>query len=156
MGVTIRDYKPTDRLIIEKYITDFQNEDRKSVPFVISGEEIASDYLDFLISKTENGNGRLLVCESDSAVGYGCYYQQPPYHLPDSLEVYVSDAYLVPSYRGKGLGSRIFAMAEEFAKERNIPYMSLKVLAFKNEARRLYSRLGYKEFEIMMYKDLKT
>lgn len=52
------------------------------------------------------------------------------------------------NYRGKGLGKEIITFVEGFCAENGIKRMELGVFSFNEPAKRLYERMGYKEFEI--------
>lgn len=64
-----------------------------------------------------------------------------PESLPD--ELYINTVCIDPHFRGKGIGTRLFAFAEELAKETGIRKLSLNVETQKEAAIRLYKRLGY-------------
>lgn len=61
--------------------------------------------------------------------------------LPD--ELYIDTVCIDPKFRGKGIGSQLFAFAEEIAKQTGHSKLSLNVETQKESAIRLYKRLGY-------------
>lgn len=63
-------------------------------------------------------------------------------HERDHL--YVQTIQLVPSARGRGLGSRVMAHIAQLAAEANLGTIRLRVLRSNQAARRLYDRLGYR------------
>ena len=82
--------------------------------------------------------GRFLVAESDSAL-VGCVY----------VELHGEDSYLgllsVHSNLQKtGLGRRLVAAAEEFAREMGARRMDLTVVNLRTELPPYYAKLGYK------------
>jgi ribosomal protein S18 acetylase RimI-like enzyme len=58
-------------------------------------------------------------------------------------ELYIDTVCIDPSFRGKGIGTKLFQYAEEVAKQKNIAKLSLNVETQKEPAIRLYKRLGY-------------
>jgi GNAT superfamily N-acetyltransferase len=58
--------------------------------------------------------------------------------------LYVSKLWVADSVRGKGLGARLMAAAEELARQRGCTDVSLDTFEF--QARPFYEQLGYKLF----------
>ena len=58
-------------------------------------------------------------------------------------ELYIDTVSIDPAFRGKGIGSQLFAFAEIVAKQQHTPKLSLNVETQKEPAIRLYKRLGY-------------
>jgi ribosomal protein S18 acetylase RimI-like enzyme len=58
-------------------------------------------------------------------------------------ELYIDTVCIDPAFRGRGIGSQLFAYAEEVAKQTDIRKLSLNVETQKEPAIRLYKRLGY-------------
>lgn len=65
--------------------------------------------------------------------------------LEDPGSYYICGVALLPGYRGRGLGSRLMALAEEDAVARGLDRTSLIVFEENAGALRLYRRLGYDE-----------
>ena len=63
--------------------------------------------------------------------------------VPGSL--YVCAVAFSPDYRGRGLGTRFMAIAEEQAREMGFSVLSLLVFEQNRRAVALYHRLGYRE-----------
>src|SRR6266550_640761 len=64
-------------------------------------------------------------------------------HAPDTWYVHALAAY--PSYRGKGQGSALLAVADNLAAAAGITGLSLIVSDTNVSARKLYERCGYRE-----------
>jgi ribosomal protein S18 acetylase RimI-like enzyme len=60
--------------------------------------------------------------------------------MPQGFIVYMA---VEPSRRGRGIGSRLLAAAEDEARRRGLPYMGLMVTEDNAAARALYERAGY-------------
>lgn len=58
---------------------------------------------------------------------------------------YVNVLACYPEYRGQGLGSRLLDLAEQIARDGEMPRMSVIVASNNAGARRLYERQGYEE-----------
>jgi ribosomal protein S18 acetylase RimI-like enzyme len=62
--------------------------------------------------------------------------------IPDG-ELYIHMLGIDSAFRGKGIGTRLLEFAEEQARSRNIPRLSLGVVADNTGAKRLYERFGF-------------
>jgi ribosomal protein S18 acetylase RimI-like enzyme len=58
-------------------------------------------------------------------------------------ELYIDTVCIDPALRGTGIGSQLFAYAEDVARQKDIRKLSLNVETQKEPAIRLYKRLGY-------------
>lgn len=58
-------------------------------------------------------------------------------------ELYIDTVCIDSTFRGKGIGSKLFAHAEIVGKEKGYKKLSLNVETKKEDALRLYTRLGY-------------
>lgn len=54
-----------------------------------------------------------------------------------------------PDCSGRGYGSEFVKFYEKYALENNCPYLRMDTMAVNRAARRLYSRLGYEEADIV-------
>jgi ribosomal protein S18 acetylase RimI-like enzyme len=63
--------------------------------------------------------------------------------VPGSL--YVAGVAFFPDYRGRGLGTRFMAVAEEQAREKGFSVLSMLAFEQNRRAVALYNRLGYRE-----------
>jgi ribosomal protein S18 acetylase RimI-like enzyme len=63
---------------------------------------------------------------------------------------HVSDLYVRPEARGRGIGQALFAELVEPARAAGLEHVSLEVLVRNTEARRLYERLGFAPVDTFM------
>lgn len=69
-----------------------------------------------------------------------------PYsRLEEDNSYYVCGVALFPEYRGRGIGTRLMAKAEQDARHAGFDKLSLIVFEQNQAAKRLYDRLGYME-----------
>ena len=61
----------------------------------------------------------------------------------DGRDAFLTELFLVPSARGRGLGARAMALAEGLAREHAARALHLMVREDNSIARRLYAREGY-------------
>ncbi len=69
----------------------------------------------------------------------------PYFKLEQPNSYYISGMALFPAYRGKGIGTRLLALAAEQARARNLTQLSLIVFEQNTGAKHLYERCGFRE-----------
>jgi GNAT superfamily N-acetyltransferase len=60
-------------------------------------------------------------------------------------DAFVDELYVLPSARGRGLGTEALALAEELCRDAGVRALHLEVEFENSEAKRLYARSGYYE-----------
>jgi ribosomal protein S18 acetylase RimI-like enzyme len=65
--------------------------------------------------------------------------------LEEDNSYYICGMALFPEYRGRGIGSRLLALAEDHARAKGYDKLSLLVFEQNEAAKRLYERNGYRE-----------
>lgn len=110
---------------------------------------------------------RWRVVDSDGRLAGGLNsYQLPPAGPPPASSVaaailqpltelktvaegtwYVSVASVFPEFRGQGIGQQLLAEAERLAAAADVDQLTLMVASVNDGAYRLYSRLGFREWE---------
>jgi ribosomal protein S18 acetylase RimI-like enzyme len=71
--------------------------------------------------------------------------------MPQGFVAYMA---VETSLRGRGIGSRLLAAAEDEARRRGLPYMGLMVTEDNAAARALYKRAGYLTERLLLCKPL--
>ena len=75
--------------------------------------------------------------------------------------VYLNDLSVTEEYRGKGIGTQLIRMAEDYSRSLGIPAIVFHVEKINERAHQLYRKLGYRDNEdqgkrMRMVKDLKN
>jgi ribosomal protein S18 acetylase RimI-like enzyme len=70
------------------------------------------------------------------------------------IQAYILDLFVTEIYRGQGLGYRLMAQAEEWAREHNLTSIGLSVAKHNSSALGLYEKLGYKTETLRLCKNL--
>ncbi|MFQ5551552.1 MAG: GNAT family N-acetyltransferase, partial [Gemmatimonadales bacterium] len=65
--------------------------------------------------------------------------------LEEDDSYYICGMALFPEHRGRGIGSRLLALAEEHARDKGFDKLSLLVFEQNTGAKRLYDRADYRE-----------
>lgn len=67
---------------------------------------------------------------------------------------YISNLYILPKYRRKGIAKKLVRELIEWFKSHNIKNLRLEVYSKNKPALNIYDKLGFKEYAIKMKKDL--
>ncbi len=67
---------------------------------------------------------------------------------------YISDLYVVPGYRGQGVGKTLVTKLEDWFRERGMLYSRLETIVHYSDNEKTYQKLGYETFIIDMRKKL--
>lgn len=167
MDITIRQAQPTDANDAAPLIIDAIGDIAKQITGETEWESVEQGLCE-LFKRTDNRHSHLYtyVAELDNKVA-GIMVLYPGQDAPaldqnlshwlaekgaanskvdaESLadELYIDTVCINPAFRGKGIGSQLFAYAEKIAKQKDIQKLSLNVETQKESAIRLYKRLGY-------------
>lgn len=83
---------------------------------------------------------RALALSGPFVVGYGLYYYI--YSTWKGRNVYLEDIYVMPEYRGQGIGTKIIKKVAEVALDKGCSQFRLAVLNWNKKAMDLYKALG--------------
>lgn len=139
--MTIRPAKQSDRELVRGLWEQFEDELGGPDYLRESWEEAWSD-----LSETVRNGVALIAEEDEHPVGFVFCV------LGDvgRKTAHVTDLYVAPEARSRGVGSALLAAVIEPAREAGLDYVSLEVLTRNNEARRLYDRLGFVAVDVFM------
>ncbi|XP_074081612.1 thialysine N-epsilon-acetyltransferase isoform X3 [Macrotis lagotis] len=148
-AVLIREATEGDCGEIMKMIRELAEFEKLSDQVKISEEALKSDGFG------ENPFYHCLVAEIPSEhqdplgsimVGYGLYYFT--YSTWTGRNVYLEDIYVMPKYRGQGIGSKIIKKVAEVALERGCSQFRLAVLDWNKDAMDFYVARGAKDLTV--------
>ena len=156
--VSIEPFKDSDRDSILAGITDLQDVERGISDTRLPGAEVAEKYFQYLQTELAEKRGTLLVARHEGKVaGFAsCMIEQDdtPAETPESTTYgYISDAYVAPAYRGRGVFGELNQSAEEYLSGfPDVKIIRLTVLAGNESAVKAYEKSGYKPEEIILSK----
>jgi ribosomal protein S18 acetylase RimI-like enzyme len=99
----------------------------------------------------------MLLAEDPGPAGYlWAQFQDRPanWARQASRLLYIQHMAVAPSFRQKGIGSRLLARAIEIARRKGIQRVELDVWSFNSEARRFYASHHFAVFNERMALDL--
>ena len=85
----------------------------------------------------------LVADDTGKRVGFVLMLDSMPDEVTRMPQGFIAYMAVEPSHRGRGIGSRLLAAAEDEARRRGLPYMGLMVTEDNAAARALYGRAGY-------------
>lgn len=109
------------------------------------------------IARHAVGQGLIVArCDRDGIVGFVMFHPIDGTFEEDIDRGSVSNIYVDPQYRDRGIGSRLLAAAETILRDRGAEVISLEVMAENTAARRFYERSGYEPHRVELRKRFET
>lgn len=145
----IRDFFDADRDFFCKLCEEFYSS--PAVSHSVNPENFAVTF-DLIMQKSPYARGLILTYEGDKA-GYALLSFTHSNEAGGTV-VWTEEAYILPQYRGKGLGKELFEFIEREYKE-TAKRIRLEVTDANERAAALYRRLGYESLDYrQMLKEL--
>lgn len=143
---------------VRECLIELQDFERRIDPRMPPGAAIIDAYITDMFKRCEDGGGRVLVADIDGEVaGYATILPKVrSEQLEDGDLEYglISDLVVLEAYRGIGLGQKLLAAAEQYAKACKVRYLRLGVLAGNRVAENLYAAAGFLPLFVELEKDL--
>lgn len=110
----------------------------------------------FIEDSIINDDSRIFIAEDDTGIiGFVSVFAKESAKFDFRVQhkyAYVMDIITTKKYRGKGIATRLMDKVKKWAKERNLDYIELSVLA-NNPAVEFYKKLHFEEsVRTMIYK----
>lgn len=149
MMTTVRKYEPRDEKKLRIVAIQNYAEQRQEARSIDPEDPAVLAYLQHIIQIQESGKGVILVAEQKKRlVGFICLLE------PDNSTAFMSDLFVIPEYRNKGVGSLLTQMIEEQARAMGADYVALRVAADSTGSRGFYAKNQYQEKFVVMSKAL--
>ncbi|KAL1779320.1 diamine acetyltransferase 2 [Sigmodon hispidus] len=139
----IREARERDCGDILRMIRELAEFEKLSNQVKISEEALRADgfgenpFFHCLVAEVDSGPGE---AQGPCVVGYGLYYFI--YSTWKGRNIYLEDIYVMPQYRGQGIGTKIIKKVAEVALEKGCSQFRLAVLDWNKTAMDLYKSLG--------------
>lgn len=155
----IRPYRSdTDGEQFRACVIELQDFEREIDPRMPPGEEIVDDYIVGMLFRCRMCDGQVLVADNNGELaGYVTILNRVQSDDLDdgNLEFgLIADLLVRKDYRGKGLGQKLLAAAESFAKQHGVQWLRISVMSENATARKLYAASGFSEIYLELEKDL--
>lgn len=154
---TVRQYTNRDVEGIKQCLIELQEFERMIDPNRLEGIKIAHEYLEHLLELCEAGRGRIFVVEIDGTiVGMISVYieEDKKYFRKARTFAYISDLIVMQEYKDQGIIKELLEKAEEYARTKGVQSIHASILKNHDESLNGYLRNGFKEFEIIVRKQI--
>jgi ribosomal protein S18 acetylase RimI-like enzyme len=155
--VLIRQYDATDHLALRACIVELQAWERSFEPGLPAPEEMADPYLAEVFTSCERSSGRIFLADEDGAVvGFVCVLAKMRPSADDLAGpyAYISDLVVRAAHRRSGLGRKLVARAEAFARECGARQLRVGVLVRNEASHAFYRAGGFRDYTVQLVKQL--
>lgn len=132
---------------LRECLIELQEFERRIDPRMPPGSVIADAYTDEMFRRCQECGGRILIAEFDGHVaGYATILPKvKSEQIEDGNLEYglISDLVVLEKYRGLGLGRKLLAAAEQYARSCKVKYLRIGVLADNPVAQEIYESAGF-------------
>lgn len=155
----IRSYQQAaDRYGLRACVIELQNFEREIDPRMPSGEEIVDEYVIQMLNRCRACEGEVLVADKDGEIaGYVTILNRVQSDDLDDGNIefgLVADLVVREPFRGTGLGRELLQAAEDFARDNDVKWLRISVMAANHGARKLYEAKGFSEIYVELEKKL--
>ena len=129
-------------------------------PRMPSGAEIVEEYVPWMFDRCRRCNGKLIVAEVEGRVaGFATILTRVSSDEIDDGPVefgLVGDLVVLAAYRNRGIGRALLEAAESYAREKDVKWLRIGVLADNKVADLMYEGMGFGTRFLMREKDLQN
>ncbi len=155
----IREYENKDREQVLKCIIELQDFERTLESDRLEGKKMAEKYLDYLLQEREKDKQWIFVSEEgETVVGFVSFWVEVDSEAMLAVTthtcIYISDLVILPRHRNQGIGEALMKKTEEVAKKEGINLAKVYVLAKNVKATDFYHKMGYRDYDIGLTKEL--
>ena len=146
--VLVRDFDEKTHLAgVQACLIELQDFERSLDPRIPSGAEIVDEYIPQMLDRCIECDGKILVAElNEEVVGFATVLARVSSgELADGDIEYglVSDIVVASKHRNQGIGKKLLAAAEEYARSSDLQSLRIGVLADNHLADELYDSMGF-------------
>lgn len=155
MAIEYRVGKPTDLKQLVPLVEAFAQEQQEQIPV----NELADNFMDFarsgLAQAVEHPAACVMVAVEQEGkptiVGYAVgMLQEPPAIFKPEMYTFVSDLYVTPAYRRKGIGAALVERVRGWGYLKGAYRLSL-IIPTGSPALGLYEKLGFRQIQTMLF-----
>ncbi len=156
----IRDYhEKSDRSGIRECLIELQDFERSLDPRMPSGDEIVDAYVPNMLRLCQRCSGKVLIADVDGEIaGYvSILAKVKSDEIEDGNIEYglISDLVVLQRFRKSGIGRKLLEAAESFAREKDVKWLRIGVLASNEAALDLYASMRFRRKFVELEKDLR-
>jgi ribosomal protein S18 acetylase RimI-like enzyme len=156
-GFKIEPCNAADLPLLAGFVAAIQEHERASVPGLRPGGEIAASYAGTIVDTAAQKDGVILLAKADSAaVGFVCAWidadNDPLVAEQARVHGYVSDIYVVPEWRRRGVARDLLQAVETHMNRHGCRRLRIAAKAGNASALACYEAVGYRPYEITFVK----
>jgi len=155
----IREYDEKMHLAgVQACLIELQDYERSLDPRLPSGAEIVDDYIPRMLYRCGLCHGRILVAEvNEEVAGFATILAKVTSEEIEEGDFeygLVADLIVASKFRKQGIGRKLLAAAESYARSREVRWLRIGVLAENHHADGLYDSAGFRKLYIEREKEL--
>ena len=153
--IEIRQYQEADLGAIKALMQQLQAHEKQLVASRAEPtEEYIARYIAYLLGMVAQHRGMTFVAvDGEMVCGFGAGFVEDELES-DSEYFYISDLSVDAAYRGQGIGSKLMASLEVFARQGGFTSIHVAALTDNTRALDLYHKLGYSDYISVLIKPL--
>ena len=157
--ITIREYKKEDKEAIHNMIAKLHKLESKIYKRYKSDDKahkLLQEYFDKGINNKKLSTKVFVALDDKKVIGfcYGWRYKRAVIYKKQKGG-YVSDCFVDPKYRNKGIGRKLVKNLLKWFKEKKVEVIHLHVLANNKNSKKFWESFGFDSYLLQMEKDLK-
>jgi ribosomal protein S18 acetylase RimI-like enzyme len=157
--IEIREYDPRrDRPSVKSLLLELFDLEKEVEPEWPSASEVIEPYFRYMLARCRKFEGTIFVAEdAGKVIGFiSIWGKMKPNNPGDSQKerAFISDFVVHKPYRNRGIGPRLMAQAEEFARRKGVTNVRLYASGGNVRGRQYYKRQGYRELIVEFFKKL--
>lgn len=136
-------------ILLQDYEINFDNGKK-------TGKEIVDDYLKELKTNLQKNHGAIFVAKTNhDIIGFISGWVEKESSDQKQPLFYISDLFVVETYRGRGIGKSLFSSMEQYIQSLKIRNLRVGVLDNNHRAKRFYKNVGFHSYELVLRKTLR-
>jgi ribosomal protein S18 acetylase RimI-like enzyme len=143
---------------LRAYVIELQDFERSIDPRLPAGSEIVDEYVPQMLMRCKSCKGQIFMAEVDGNIaGYVTVLTDVSSgELEDGDMQYglIADLLVGKKYRGLGLGRKLIDAAESYAKDHDVEWLRIAVLAKNKPAIEMYNSSGFSSLFVELEKNL--
>jgi len=160
-GFRIRPYRDADLPVLRSMIQGLQEAECGMDSSRAHWSDGAAAYTDWTLDQIAAHSGAMFMAETPDGTPIGvvtCWRADDPTDITVTAEarihLYVSDLFVVESWRGRDVAGALLAAAEQYGRHLGLAQMTIGLLAVNQAARRAYEKSGFEDYEMLLRKRL--
>jgi len=155
----IREFDETTHLAgVQACLIELQDYERSLDPRMPTGAEIVADYIPRMLFGCKQCDGAVFVAELNHEVaGFATILAKVRSEEIEDGDIeygLVSDLVVASEYQKQGIGKKLLAAVEEYARANEVRWLRIGVLADNHIADGLYDSMGFRRLYVEREKEL--